>query len=320
MYDRKILKQKRLPCKVINIGNITVGGTGKTPTVIMLAKLLKEKGYKPAVLSRGYGGKTKVPVTIVSDGTQILKGHVDVGDEPVLIAKSAEGVPVLTGADRFLTGKEAVKKMGANILILDDAFQRRSIFRDVDIVLLNREKPFGNGLLLPGGPLREPPVSLKRADILIWKDRTFNGRYPQYQEQSIGSFLPVLSGYLKPKILVSGSTGDSLPLELLKGKNICAFSGVGSPEAFHETIKSLGISMATFLDYPDHYRYTAGDISDMRRKSSASGAEIIVTTEKDGVRLSDFPDFLKEILLLRVEMEILPSRDELEAALMERLK
>lgn len=320
MYDRRIFKQKKLPCKVISIGNITVGGTGKTPTVIMLAKFLKAKGYKPAVVSRGYGGKTKFPVNIVSDGIRILKEYVEVGDEPVLIAKSTDGIPVLTGADRFLTGQEAVKKMNADILILDDAFQHRRIFRDIDIVLLNREKPFGNGFLLPRGPLREPPEALKRADVIFWKDRTSNGCYPQYQEQGIGWFLPVISGYLKPKILISGNTENYLPLESIKGKNICAFAGIGAPEAFYETIKSLGGSVVVCLDYPDHYRYTAGDIDDIRRKSSSSGAEIIVTTEKDGVRLSAFPDFLKEILLLRVEMEILPSLEEFETALMEKLK
>jgi len=320
MYDLGIFKQEKLPCKVISVGNITVGGMGKTPTVIMLSNLLKGKGYRPAVLSRGYGGKAQSKVNIVSDGSHILLGHIEAGDEPVLIAKSTVGIPVLTGAKRTLTGQAAIKNLGADILILDDAFQHRQIFRDIDIVLLNREKPFGNGFLLPRGPLREPQEALKRAHYLIWKDNVRDGRYPLYQEQGIGSFLPVLSMYPKPKFLIRGNTEDSLPLEYIKGKKVCAIAGIGLPEAFGETIDSLGGILVSFLPFPDHYHYTSQDISDIRNISSATGAEIIITTEKDGIHLTDFPDFLKDILLLKVEMEILPSREEFEATILEKLK
>jgi tetraacyldisaccharide 4'-kinase len=320
MYDLGIFKQEKLPCKVISIGNITVGGVGKTPTVIMLANLLKGKGYRPAVLSRGYGGEGQSKVNIVSDGSHILMGHIEAGDEPVLIAKSTVGIPVLTGAKRTLTGRVAIKDLGADILILDDAFQHRQIFRDIDIVLLSRENPFGNGFLLPRGPLREPLGALNRASYLIWKDNVRDGRYPLYQEQGIGTFIPVLSMYPKPKYLIRGNTEDSLPLEYIKGKKICAIAGIGSPESFGETIDSLGGILVSFMPFPDHYRYTSQDISDIRNKSSATGAEIIMTTEKDGIRLTDFPDFLEDILILKVEMEILPSREEFEAMISEKLK
>jgi tetraacyldisaccharide 4'-kinase len=320
MYDLGIFKQKRLPCKVISIGNIAAGGMGKTPTVIMLANLLKSKGYRPAILSRGYGGEAKSPVNIVSDRSHILMGYVEAGDEPVLIAKSTVGIPVLTGPKRILTGQIAIKDMGADVLILDDAFQHRPIFRDVDIVLLNREKPFGNGFLLPRGPLRELPEALTRANLIIWKDNVRDGRYPLYQEQGIGSFLPVLSVCLKPKSLARGNTENVLPLEYIRGKKICAFCGIGSPESFSETIESLGGTLVSFLPFPDHYRYSLKDISDIRRKSSATGAEIIMTTEKDGIRLTDFPDFLKDVYILKVEMEMLPSQADFEATIMNQLK
>jgi tetraacyldisaccharide 4'-kinase len=321
MYDLEIIKQVKLPCRVISVGNITVGGTGKTPTVIMLANLLKKKGYRPAVLSRGYGGKTRTPVNVVSDGSRILMEHIEAGDEPVLIAKSVDdGIPVLTGPKRVLTGRAAIENLGADILILDDAFQHRSIYRDLDIVLMNRGEPFGNGFLLPRGPLREPPEAMKRADLIIWKDEACDGRYPRYQEHGIGTFLPVLSGYLNPKSLLKGNTEHSLPLEHVKGKKICAFAGIGSPEAFIETIESLGGHLVSSLPFPDHYRYTAGDISDIRRKSSESGAEVIITTEKDGIRLSDFPDFLKDIFVLKVQMEILPYPELFESTIFEKLK
>jgi tetraacyldisaccharide 4'-kinase len=320
MYDQGIFKQERIPCKVISIGNITVGGMGKTPTVIMLANFLREKGYRPAVLSRGYGGKTESSVNIVSDGTHILMGYVEAGDEPVLIAKSTHGIPVITGPKRTLTGRVAIKNFEADVLILDDAFQHRRIFRDIDIVLLGREKPFGNGFLIPRGPLRETPEALKRAHIIIWKDRTRDGRYPQYHEQGIGTFLPVLSCYPKPKGLVRGNTEDAFALEYVKGKKVCAFAGIGSPEAFGETIESLGGVLVSLLPFPDHYHYASRDVMDIRRMSSASGAEIIMTTEKDGIRLTDFPDFLKDILILGVEMEMLPSREIFEEMVLERLK
>jgi tetraacyldisaccharide 4'-kinase len=320
MYDHGILKQSRLSCKVISIGNITVGGTGKTPAVIMLAKSLKERGYRPAVLSRGYGGKNKSAVNIVSDGSKILMGHMEAGDEPILIAKAAEGIPVITGPKRILTGRFAIDNLNADILILDDAFQHRDIFRDVDIVILNREQPFGNGFLLPRGPLRESLESLKRAHFLIWKDSTEEGRYPKYQEQGIGLYLPVLSVYLRPKDIIRGGAGDVYPLEFLKGKKVCAFAGIASPEAFSKTLESLGGVVRSFTEFPDHYRFVQADISDIRRRYIDSASDIIMTTEKDGVRLADFPDFLKDVFLLRLEMEMHPSREEFEAPILEKLK
>lgn len=320
MYDLGIFKQNKLSCKVISIGNITVGGTGKTPAVIMLAKLLKERGYRPAVLSRGYGGKAKSEVNVVSDGSKILMGNIEAGDEPVFIAKAVAGIPVLTGPKRILTGRFAIENLNADILILDDAFQHRGIFRDVDIVILNREQPFGNCFLLPRGPLREPPEGLNRAHFLIWKDSTIDGRYPKYQEQGIGSFFPVLSVYLRPKDIIRGKTGESYSLEFLQGKKVCAFAGIASPEAFSRTIESLGGVVTSFIEFSDHYRFTETDISYIRKSCIDSSSEIIMTTEKDGVRLTDFPDFLKDVFLLRVEMEMLPSREEFEGPILEILR
>lgn len=318
-YNRGIFSQEKLLCKVISIGNITVGGMGKTPTVIMLANLLREQGYKPAVLSRGYGGKATSAINIVSDGVHILMGHVEAGDEPVLIAKSLRGIPVLTGANRVITGRVAIEKLGADLLILDDGFQHRRIFRDIDVVLLSRKNPFGNGSLLPRGPLREPPASLKRANLVIWKDSAIDSRFPNDQEQSIGSFLPAFSAYLKPIELRRGDMKSTLPLEYIRGKRICAISGIGSPESFKETIEAIGGVVVGFLAFPDHYRYATSDISEIRMTASRLDAEII-TTEKDGIRLTEFLDFLNEIIVLKMEMEVLPSREAFLASIMERLK
>lgn len=320
LFDLGVLKQVKLPCKVISVGNITVGGTGKTPMVILLARMLKERGYRPAVLSRGYGGNASSSARIISDGVNIMMTTADVGDEPILIARSLQGIPVLTGPDRVYTGTIALENLDVDILILDDAFQHRRIFRDVDIVLLNREKPLGNGHLLPRGPLREHPRGLNRAHITVWKDTLLTGRFPRYEEQTIGVFQPVISAYLEAKALVRGDLESSLPLGYLENRKVCAFAGIAFPEAYRETIESLGGNIVHFLSFPDHYQYTREDLFYIEKVSEASQAEIIMTTEKDGVRLSNFPNFLRHIYLLQVEMEVLPSRKHFETLIFEKLR
>ena len=216
LYDRGLLRQEKLPCPVVSVGNLTVGGTGKTPTVILLANLLKREGRRPAVLSRGYGGQAKVPVTVVSDGSGILSHWRETGDEPILIARAAPGVPVLTGPRRLLTGRAAIERFGADCLILDDAFQHRALARDLDIVLIDAASPFGNGRLLPAGPLREPRTSLLRAHMLI---RT--GEDAKTPEPISQPDLPTFRGIRRPQGLVEGGTGGLLPPDSLQGSR-CA--------------------------------------------------------------------------------------------------
>ncbi len=309
MYDRAVFKIKKLRCRVISIGNITVGGTGKTPMAIMLANLLEKRGYRPAVLSRGYGGKNKKRITVVSDESHILAKSREAGDEPVLIAKAAKGVPVITGAKRYLTGKYAVDNLGVDVLILDDAFQHRSLFRDIDIILLDSEKPFGNGFLLPRGSLRERKESLERADIVVLTGENENGDSTLLNKKGA---VPIFRGYHKPKELVKGEEGNSYSLEYLSGKKICAFAGIAKPEAFEETIVTLGGEVVSLIAFPDHHRYTTSDIKEIKRAASNYSSEIIVTTEKDGIKLIDFPDFFRDIYLLRIEMTIVNRSREFE--------
>ena len=300
LYDRGLLRQERLPCPVVSVGNLTVGGTGKTPTVILLAAMLRERGRRPAVLSRGYGGSTRAPVTIVSDGQRILAGWRESGDEPVLLARALPGVPVLTGPRRILTGRVAVERFGADVLILDDAFQHRALFRDLDIVMLDAARPFGNGSLLPRGPLREPQGALSRAHLLIRTGGTQRADFPVLP-------LPAFRGVHQPRELVEAATGRTLPLTELKGARVCAFAGIGSPEAFRQSLTTLGAEVVAFQAFPDHHPYTAADLEALRSRAGKCGAGRIVTTEKDGVRLGDFPAFLADILLLRIGMHITPA-------------
>ncbi|TFG93445.1 MAG: tetraacyldisaccharide 4'-kinase, partial [Syntrophobacterales bacterium] len=261
-YDAGIFAAQKMGCKVISVGNITVGGTGKTPMVIMLAGMLKREGYRPAILSRGYGGKRERqgPADVVSDGHDILMGPDEAGDESVLMAERVRGVPVIVGKERSLTGRVAVERFGADVLILDDGFQHRRLFRDINIVLLDSERPFGNGFMLPRGGLREPRRALRRADMVIITsteetDDPPRGEIPQ---------LPVFSSRRRPVDLVKGREHDIFQLAYLKEKRVCAFSGIAQPDGFRKILEPLCGEIASFVSFPDHHVYTEGDVEHIR--------------------------------------------------------
>lgn len=321
LYDRKILSETKLACPVISIGNITVGGTGKTPCVIRLAQMLKDEGFRPAVLSRGYGGKSSAPVNIVSDGTRILLPHSTAGDEPCLIARSLPGIPVITGPQRSLTGKHAVENFGADVLICDDAFQHRQIFRDINIVLLDGEKPLGNGYLLPRGELREPAAALRRADAFILT-RADEGKKISAIPGKIAEAenIPVFFSSHKIVAAVRGNNNTALPPAKLQGKKICAFAGIARPESFQKAIESTGAQVVSLAVFPDHHNYRREELESIRRDFTKSGADLILTTEKDGVRLMEFPDFLNDIYLLRIELTFIPDENSWEKFILEKLK
>ncbi len=307
LYDHDILTKKKVGVTVISIGNITVGGTGKTPTVIMLARLLQERGYRPAIVSRGYGGKSRNPVNIVADGNKVLMKPHEAGDEPVLIAQSLSHVPVITGKNRYIAAEYALKCFDIDLIILDDAFQHRALFRDVDILLLDAKRPFGNGLLIPGGGLREPTGSVKRADILI---ETGAGRksapsIPNMVEKRFPE-KPFFSGCRTAQDVMKGHTGEILSCDHLKGKKIFAFSGIAQPDNFIQTITSLGGIMVGTAVFSDHHVYKGEDLMKISRAASASGAEIILTTGKDYMKLIDFADRLRDIFILQITMEVQP--------------
>lgn len=319
LFDRGLLKSEKLPCRVISIGNLTVGGTGKTPMVICLARMLREQGCRPAVLSRGYGGTSKLPVNVVSRGDGPLMGQSEAGDEPVLIAKALTGVPVLTGPRRVLTGDWALKNLSADVLILDDGFQHQHLFRNIDIVLLNAVSPFGNGRLLPGGPLREPLNALKRAGIIIatgTHDDVAAGRPITLPD---GIQAPIFRCYYHPRDLVQGSPEKSFPLEFVKGKRICAFAGIGNPMAFLKTLRALGAEVAVFMPFPDHHRYKPANATLISERARQYQAEMIVTTEKDRIKIEAFDFMLPGLYCLRIGMEFLSGREDFERLLLEKL-
>ncbi|PKN60222.1 MAG: tetraacyldisaccharide 4'-kinase [Deltaproteobacteria bacterium HGW-Deltaproteobacteria-11] len=320
LFDRGFFKQHKTAVAVISVGNLTVGGTGKTPMVIMLAKHLQAKGYRPAVLSRGYGSKATSPVNIVSDGEKILMDGAEAGDEPVLIAISAKGVPVLTGAERIVTAATAVERLSADVLILDDGFQHRQIARNIDIVLLDSANPFGNGFLFPAGPLREPLNALKRADMIVVTDSFDDAGQMPRSIPGIPPGMPLFRATRRPRGLRRGGTDQPVPLDHLQGARICAFSGIGAPDSFRQTLTRLGADVVRFLSFPDHHCYDMEDLARIQKESARAETSVIVTTEKDGVHLEAFPFFLEKVLLLGIAMEIVSGAEVFEQSILKELK
>lgn len=321
LYASKFFPEVRLSCPVISVGNITVGGTGKTPCVIWLAQMLQKHGYKPAVLSRGYGSHGSGPVNIVSDGRNILLSGAMAGDEPLLMARTLPGVPVITGPKRLLTGRTAIDKFRVNVLLCDDAFQHRQIYRDINIVLLDSLAPLGNGYLLPRGPLREPPSALGRADVIIATRGDVTGETDSLiAELAQAGNIPLFRSIHRACAVIRGDYALQLPLNELRGKKIYAFAGIGKPSSFKKSILDIGAQVVSFDIFPDHHRYNRQELEKISNNFSQSGADLILTTEKDAMRLQEFADFIPTVYLMRISIEIVPDRDLLEKYILEKLR
>jgi len=320
LYDHKIFQEVKLPCPVISVGNITAGGTGKTPCVIWLSQMLQEQGFKPAVLSRGYGGKSSSPANIVSDGSNILLSSTIAGDEPRLIAQSLKGIPVITGPKRILTGKKALDNFGVNVLICDDAFQHRQIFRDINLVLLDSQAPLGNGYMLPRGSLREPAEALRRADaFILTRSNEAMATNVIISRLAAAESIPVFVSSHKPIDAVKGDYSIKLPLTELQGKKVCAFAGIARPDSFKKLILAAGAQIISFDIFPDHHRYSQKELDNIRNNFLKNKADLLITTEKDGMRLQEFTEFLNGIYLLRIELEIISAGDSLKNFILEKL-
>ena len=309
LYLTGILKVKRLPCPVISIGNITVGGTGKTPVVIALARLLQDKVEHVVVLSRGYKRRSQSPIVVVSDENKIISTPLESGDEPYLIASLLHSVRVIVGANRYDSGRYAIENFNARLFILDDGFQHIELYRDSDILLIDATNPTGNGHLLPKGILREPLSEISRADCIIISranegDREYvTGLVRKYNKNS-----PVFYGTYKAKCFID-LNGNIHGLNYIAGKAILLFSGIGNPYSFRKSIEDIGGRVQGEIIFPDHYWYKEKDMNRIFEDAKRVSADTILTTEKDIVRIIGTNVFNKAednivILALKVEMEL----------------
>ena len=304
LYDKGILKQKSLPCKVVSIGNITVGGTGKTPMVNYVANLLKGLGQRVAVISRGYGGNAQRLGGIVSDGKTTFMGPRASGDEPQLLASKLKGIPLLVGKDRYLAGRRAISSFGASVLVLDDAFQHLPLKRDINLLLLDGTRPFGNGYCFPRGTLREPVEQIKRASCFVLTqctkdcdqigDRSFIEAHAQGR--------PIFRCMHVPEKLFVAGRKESLELASLKERRLFVFSGIARNENFRNTIAKLEGNLAGFLDFPDHHRYTHEDLRLIWERARDLKVDYIVTTEKDYVNIWTELPSTPQLLVLAVSI------------------
>lgn len=317
-YRHGIFRKKTLGCLIISIGNITVGGTGKTPLVEMFARALTEGRRRVAVLSRGYKRKKKYaawdlfkkerwsePPGIVSDGIQVRMNSEDAGDEPYMLAKNLPGVAVIVGSNRVRSGSYAIEKFGADTLILDDGFQYLSLNRRLNIVLVDATNPFGNGHLLPRGTLREPLRNLSRADIFfITKAKDMPTDPIKQRIREHNATAEIVECYYEPRHLVDIVSGEKVDLPYLRGKRAAIMTAIADPEGFEASIGRLGAEVVSTSRYPDHYRFSDHDLDDVVA-SVKKKADCIVTTEKDFVRLPAGRKYALPIFYLRVEVKII---------------
>jgi tetraacyldisaccharide 4'-kinase len=320
LYDDKILATVKLPCPVISVGNITTGGTGKTPCVIMLAQMLLSHGFKPAVLSRGYGGDNTQSINIVSDGKNILLDSKTAGDEPFLIAQTLSSVPVLIGPQRIKTGMTAIELYGANVLICDDAMQHRQIFRDINLVLLDSHDPLGNGYILPRGKLREPVAGLKRASAFILT-RTDEVPMTDIIEKKLPQMRDIhtFTSIHRLRDVVKGDYRNKWPISYLAGKRVCAFCGIANPDSFEKSLLAAQARISSLDTFPDHHNYTVNELEMIKDKFSNYKADLIITTQKDYMRIQNYTEFLNNMYVLRIEMEITPSQKSFDNFILDRL-
>jgi len=301
-YTIGLKKSKRLPCPVISVGNITVGGTGKTPLVMALARGLMDRGIPVAILSRGYKGK-KTSGPLVSDGQMVFLSPEESGDEPFLMAKFLKGVPIIVGKDRFANGQMALQRFGIRGLLLDDGYQHLQLHRDLNILLIDSHIGFGDHHLLPRGILREPLTHLCRAHLfLLTKVEHPETCQPlEAKLHQIHPSSPVFHSHYEPLGLI-GPEEEWEELHSLKGKKALVFSGIANPKHFSSLLKKCGMEIVKELIFPDHHLYTSKDLASLEKQGK--GVDWFVTTEKDMVKLIRLNIGHLPIRSLRIEVRI----------------
>lgn len=285
-YRKNLLTVHRLGVPVISVGNLTMGGTGKTPAVAAIAGYLLKLGYRPAIVSRGYGGSARAAVNVVSDGSRVCLDARSAGDEPHMLACRLAGIPVLTGRKRIHPCRWAIDRLGSTAIVLDDGFQHLAIARDIDLVLFNATTLAGNSRVFPGGELREPVAALNRCSAFL-----LTGLTDQNSDRA-HRFGELLQQRFPGKPLFYASLAASLPEQLqpqMAGNGlrmpVFAFCAIAHPERFFATLSSLAIDAKGRQAFGDHHRYSQRDLDQLCRRARLAGAEALITTEKDRGKL-----------------------------------
>ena len=337
-YDRGWLPAARLPCRVISVGNLTVGGTGKTACVEWLARRLLAQSRRVAVVTHGYGGRA-VRYALWLEGGRLLVEDLEgcasspaevptptpavwrLADEPQLLALRLPGMPVLVGADRVASGRQACERFGADTVLLDDGFQHRRLARDCDIVLVSSHMPLGGWELLPRGPMREPLAAVRRAQVLIITKADESLATLGAMEERLQALAPaavVAAAAHAPRALLDPRTGDEQPPRALEGCAVGLVSSIGDPDGFESTVRGLHAGIAWHRRFPDHHRYTAQDWAQVAAQAASGGASMIVTTEKDWIRLGAVAAAAPPAMplrVLRVALTLLRGAEDLDARL-----
>lgn len=325
LYNAGIFRCYPLGCQVISVGNITAGGTGKTPVVEIFARELQKSGRKVAILSRGYRKRELPwyqrifqeklePPRVVSDGKRLLLDSEMGGDEPYMLASNLQGVVVLVDKNRVKSGRYAVKRFGCDTLILDDGFQYLKLRHRLEIVLVDKTNPFGNENMLPRGILREPVRNLKRADFIFITKSDGHSEELRARIRALNDHAEIIDCCHQPRHLQNVYTAKKLPLSWLQGRTVTTLSGIAVPQSFENSLRTLGAKVVYCERYADHHRYHAQEIIDAVNKAADLHADALLTTEKDAVRFPRLETTPIPIYYLRVDINLLTGEENFHEA------
>ena len=329
LYNFRILRDKTLGVQVIAIGNLTVGGTGKTPVVEKFARELRDAGRNVAILSRGYRSKPaplhrrfinkillredQTPPRVVSDGKSLLLDSEMAGDEPYMLASNLKDVVVLVDKDRVKSGRYAIEKFGCDTLLLDDGFQYWDLRgRRHDVVLIDRQQPFGNEHLLPRGTLREPPSHLARAHTIFITKSDGNTGALRERIAKLNTTAAVIECVHQPLYFEDVFTGERKGLDMLTGKQVASLSGIAQPESFEQSLVKLGGELVYSKRFADHHRFTQQEILNAINRAKKRQADVIVTTQKDAVRFPKIDRRDLPFYFMRVEIKIVAGANDFQ--------
>ena len=324
LYRSGLGRTQKLPCRVISVGNLSVGGTGKTPMVMYLARYLVAQGLKVVVISRGYKGRLEKRGGIVTDGQKVLVGVADSGDEPQILAIQLEGVPVIVGSNRYRAGRRAVSAYAPDVILLDDAFQHLKLQRDLDLVLMDCSRPFGNGHTLPAGELREPPRALSRSDAVLLTrcHDAARSAAAKASDSAVNRYThgPVFKTRHRPvirKIIPAGDAGNAE--KPLAGCRVFAFSGVAKNVEFLYTLSGCDYEVVGSLGFPDHYFYSDADLAGICRQAESLAVDCIVTTEKDYVKIKSSARWPADLVVLGIDISFGDDEERFHAFIEKRI-